>query len=196
VPVRRVSPCFRSAVYLFFDHTGDIGIDVDAFDSGSSSPRRRSSSVIRSRIGRHVPATTRSTLAAAAIDLFCEPLGSPEGQRYLSAMERRRTSAFANRQVMTHWTRESLIRALGVSVADAGIEASMMSATTIRSSRRSSWTARRTVSASIGKAPPVPTRPGTPGTPVAYRDVAGTHLRWVRFRVPRTRSQVGFRMPD
>ena len=30
--------------------------------------------------------------------------------------------AFANRQVMTHWTRESLIRALGVSAAHAGIE--------------------------------------------------------------------------
>lgn len=30
--------------------------------------------------------------------------------------------AFANRQVMTHWTRESLTRALGIAPGQAGIE--------------------------------------------------------------------------
>ena len=32
VPVRRIHPNFRSAVFHFFDHTGDIGIDIEARD--------------------------------------------------------------------------------------------------------------------------------------------------------------------
>jgi tRNA-splicing ligase RtcB len=54
--------------------------------------------------------------------LCCAPLGSPEGQRYLAAMAAAANFAFANRQVMTHWTRESLTRALRVSRDRAGIE--------------------------------------------------------------------------
>jgi tRNA-splicing ligase RtcB (3'-phosphate/5'-hydroxy nucleic acid ligase) len=54
--------------------------------------------------------------------LCCAPLGSPEGQRYLSAMAAAANFAFANRPVMAHWTRESLTAALGVSHKQAGIE--------------------------------------------------------------------------
>jgi tRNA-splicing ligase RtcB (3'-phosphate/5'-hydroxy nucleic acid ligase) len=54
--------------------------------------------------------------------LCCAPIGSPEGQRYLAAMAAAANFAFANRQVIAHWTRESLARALGVSPAQAGIE--------------------------------------------------------------------------
>ena len=46
----------------------------------------------------------------------------PGSGGYLAAMAAAANFAFANRQVMTHWARESLTRALGVSHAQAGIE--------------------------------------------------------------------------
>ena len=45
--------------------------------------------------------------------LCCTPLESPEGRRYLAAMSAAANFAFANRQVMAHWVRESLAEALG-----------------------------------------------------------------------------------
>ena len=40
--------------------------------------------------------------------LCCAPVESVEGQRYLSAMESAANYAFANRQMITHWVRETL----------------------------------------------------------------------------------------
>ena len=54
--------------------------------------------------------------------LCCAPVRSPEGERYLAAMAAAANFAFANRQVMTHWARESLARALGMPAARANIE--------------------------------------------------------------------------
>jgi tRNA-splicing ligase RtcB len=54
--------------------------------------------------------------------LCCAPVTSPEGTRYLRAMAAAANFAFANRQVMTHWARESVTRALAVADGDAGIE--------------------------------------------------------------------------
>jgi tRNA-splicing ligase RtcB len=39
--------------------------------------------------------------------LCCAPLTSPEGQQYLAAMAAAANFAFANRQMITHWVRES-----------------------------------------------------------------------------------------
>ncbi len=39
--------------------------------------------------------------------LCCAPLSSPEGQNYLGAMRTAINFAFANRQIIAHWTRES-----------------------------------------------------------------------------------------
>jgi tRNA-splicing ligase RtcB len=39
--------------------------------------------------------------------LACVPIQSPEGQNYLRAMAAAANFAFANRQMMTHWTREA-----------------------------------------------------------------------------------------
>ncbi len=39
--------------------------------------------------------------------LACAPVTSPEGQRYLSAMAAAANYAWANRQAITHWTREA-----------------------------------------------------------------------------------------
>ena len=45
--------------------------------------------------------------------LCCAPLDSPEGRDYLGAMAAAANYAFANRQVMTHWVRESFAAVLG-----------------------------------------------------------------------------------
>jgi tRNA-splicing ligase RtcB len=50
--------------------------------------------------------------------LCCAPVHSPEGRRYLSAMAAAANYAFANRQMMTHWTRETFERVLGRSPRD------------------------------------------------------------------------------
>jgi tRNA-splicing ligase RtcB len=45
--------------------------------------------------------------------LACAPLGSPEGRRYLGAMNAAANYAFANRQMMAHLVREAFERTLG-----------------------------------------------------------------------------------
>lgn len=45
--------------------------------------------------------------------LACVPIQSPEGQSYLQAMACAANFAFANRQMITHWTREAFSRVLG-----------------------------------------------------------------------------------
>ncbi len=47
--------------------------------------------------------------------LCCAPLSSPEGKRYLSAMACAANFAFANRQLISAWVRESFARVLGKS---------------------------------------------------------------------------------
>jgi tRNA-splicing ligase RtcB (3'-phosphate/5'-hydroxy nucleic acid ligase) len=51
--------------------------------------------------------------------LACVPIQSPEGQSYLQAMASAANFAFANRQMITHWTREAFLRVLGS--ADLGV---------------------------------------------------------------------------
>ena len=43
--------------------------------------------------------------------LCCAPIKSPEGRNYLAAMSAAANYAFANRQVMAHWIRDSIKRA-------------------------------------------------------------------------------------
>ncbi len=54
--------------------------------------------------------------------LACSPVKSPEGQSYLAAMRCAANYAWANRQCITHWVRESFCQTLGKSQADAGLE--------------------------------------------------------------------------
>jgi tRNA-splicing ligase RtcB len=53
--------------------------------------------------------------------LCCAPIRSPEGQAYLAAMAAAANFAFANRQVMDHWVRESFAAALGMSADRTGL---------------------------------------------------------------------------
>ncbi len=54
--------------------------------------------------------------------LACTPVESPEGQSYLAAMACAANYAWANRQCITHWTRESFSRVLARSPRDLGME--------------------------------------------------------------------------
>ena len=54
--------------------------------------------------------------------LACAPIKSPEGQAYLAAMRCAANYAWANRQCITHWVRESFCRVMRKSEEDAGLE--------------------------------------------------------------------------
>ena len=54
--------------------------------------------------------------------LACAPVKSPEGQAYFAAMAAAANYAWANRQCITHWARESFIQVLGMSPRDIGME--------------------------------------------------------------------------
>ena len=54
--------------------------------------------------------------------LCCAPIQSPEGREYLAAMSAAANFAFANRQVMAHWVRESLAEALDMSPDQTGVD--------------------------------------------------------------------------
>jgi tRNA-splicing ligase RtcB (3'-phosphate/5'-hydroxy nucleic acid ligase) len=54
--------------------------------------------------------------------LACAPVQSSEGQDYLSAMACAANYAWANRQCITHWVRESFIKVLGKSPRELGLE--------------------------------------------------------------------------
>jgi len=54
--------------------------------------------------------------------LACAPIKSPEGQDYLQAMACAANYAWANRQCITHWARETFIKVFGKSRAELGME--------------------------------------------------------------------------
>lgn len=58
-------------------------------------------------------AMKRYGIAVIDRQLACVPIASEEGQRYLKAMAAAANFAFANRQMMTHWTREVFQRVFG-----------------------------------------------------------------------------------
>ncbi len=54
--------------------------------------------------------------------LACAPFTSPEAQRYFSAMKAAVNYAFTNRQMITHWVRESFARVFHEDPEDLGME--------------------------------------------------------------------------
>jgi len=53
--------------------------------------------------------------------LCCAPINSPEGKDYFAAMAAAANYAWANRQMLMHWTRESFSQAMGASPSKLGI---------------------------------------------------------------------------
>lgn len=56
------------------------------------------------------------------VQLACAPISSPEAQRYLKAMVSAANFAWANRQMITHWVRESFEKVLGQSAESLGMQ--------------------------------------------------------------------------
>jgi tRNA-splicing ligase RtcB len=54
--------------------------------------------------------------------LACAPVNSSEGQSYLAAMRGAANYAWANRQCIMHWVRESFVKVMGMSEEKAGLE--------------------------------------------------------------------------
>jgi tRNA-splicing ligase RtcB len=103
--------------------------------------------------------------------LACAPIHSPEGRNYLAAMAAAANFAFANRQVMTHWIRESVGAGLGIAPGRAGMSVvydvchniAKLETFTIDGRSRKLCVHRK------GATRAYP--PHHPGTPAAYREV-------------------------
>ncbi len=73
-------------------------------------------------IGQMVTAMKKYHIELPDRQLACAPLDSREGQDYLAAMRCAANYAWANRQCIAHWVRETFCSVLGKSEADAGLE--------------------------------------------------------------------------
>lgn len=73
-------------------------------------------------IDEMVKAMKKYSISLPDRQLACAPIGSPEGKAYLSAMTAAANYAWANRQCIAHWVRESFCRVFGLSPEDAGLD--------------------------------------------------------------------------
>jgi tRNA-splicing ligase RtcB (3'-phosphate/5'-hydroxy nucleic acid ligase) len=67
-------------------------------------------------------ATSKYGIELPDRQLCCAPITSTEGQQYLAAMAAAANFAFANRQLITHWVRESFEQVLHMGPRDLGLE--------------------------------------------------------------------------
>lgn len=67
-------------------------------------------------------ATAKYGIAIPDRQLCCAPLGSPEAEEYIGAMYSAANFAFANRQLITHWVRETFAEVLQRAPRDVRIE--------------------------------------------------------------------------
>jgi tRNA-splicing ligase RtcB len=116
-------------------------------------------------------ATRRYGIDIPDRQLCCAPIASPEGRAYLGAMAAAANFAFANRQVMSHWVRESVAAAMG-GRADAlslGVVYDVCHNIAKFETLPVGGVERRVCVHRKGATRAYP--PGHPGTPEAYRDV-------------------------
>ncbi len=67
-------------------------------------------------------AVRRYNISLPDRQLACAPVESPEGQGYLAAMACAANYAWANRQCITHWARESFMKIFGKNMEELGME--------------------------------------------------------------------------
>ena len=103
--------------------------------------------------------------------LCCAPIQSPEGTSYLAAMAAAANFAFANRQVMAHWLRESVAAALGVAPHRTGIGVVYDVCHNIAKFETFDADGRRVKACVHRKGSTRAYPPGHPQTPAAYREV-------------------------
>ena len=103
--------------------------------------------------------------------LACAPIDSPEGRNYLAAMAAAANFAFANRQVMAHWIRESVGAALGIPPDRAGMTVVYDVCHNIAKFETFEVDGRRRRLCVHRKGATRAYPPDHPGTPAAYRAV-------------------------
>jgi tRNA-splicing ligase RtcB len=87
-------------------HTGSRGLGYQVCDDS---------------IRQMLTAAKKYGIELADRQLCCAPLSSPEGNRYFSAMAAAANYAFANRQMITHWVRETFEGVFQASEASLGL---------------------------------------------------------------------------
>ena len=87
-------------------HTGSRGLGYQVCDES---------------IRQMLSAAVKYGIALADRQLCCAPLESPEGRRYLCAMAAAANYAFANRQMITHWVRETFEQVFRASETSLGL---------------------------------------------------------------------------
>jgi tRNA-splicing ligase RtcB len=103
--------------------------------------------------------------------LCCAPLGSEEARRYLAAMACGANYAFANRQMITHWVRESFTHVLKKSLEDLGLELVYDVCHNIAKFETHIVDGKPTKLCVHRKGATRALPPGHPQTPKAYRDI-------------------------
>jgi len=89
-----------------FVHTGSRGLGYQVCDDS---------------LPAMIACARRNGIALPDKQLCCAPLGSEDARRYLGAMGAAANFAFCNRQVITHFVRESFLAVFGGAPADLGI---------------------------------------------------------------------------
>ena len=102
--------------------------------------------------------------------LACAPISSPEGRNYLAAMAAAANFAFANRQVMAHWIRDSLAVALGIAPDRTGVSVVYDVCHNIAKFETFTVDGRERKLCVHRKGATRAYPPGHAGTPAAYRD--------------------------
>jgi tRNA-splicing ligase RtcB len=118
-----------------------------------------------------VAAARRYGIALPDRQLCCAPLGSPEGKAYLAAMAAAANFAFANRQVMAHWVRESVAAGLGLAPDRTGMAVVYDVCHNIAKFETFEVDGRQRRLCVHRKGATRAYPPGHPQTPPAYRDV-------------------------
>ncbi len=103
--------------------------------------------------------------------LCCAPIRSPEGRKYLGAMTCAVNYAFANRQIITHWARESFARGMNVPaevvnmqvVYEVAHNIAKMETHLVDGKEKRLCVHRKGATRAFG--------PGNPNIPAAYRDI-------------------------
>ena len=105
-PVARALGIFKDQVTVIV-HTGSRGLGHQ---------------VCEDHISKLLRATAKYGFELPDRQLCCAPVQSPEGQEYLGAMAAAANFAFANRQIITHWVRETFQEVLRLGPKDLGLE--------------------------------------------------------------------------
>ena len=103
--------------------------------------------------------------------LACAPVKSPEGQAYIAAMSCAANYAWANRQCITHWARESFARVLGKSPRDLGMRTVYDVAHNIAKIEKHQVEGKEVAVCVHRKGATRAFPPGHPDVPAAYRRV-------------------------